>query len=160
MIKSGNYIIIPVEAMSLVVEVKDGKIIPVCANNPGLASLNGDQILNETRRAIYSLLSKERDAHERVNRAYKKYHAVKEFLEDFERDIAESTWKKFNLDDYNASSLSAQGSFEKALFEIADLMLEYNVPIEKIDTDEQQPEFKAIPLDQVKGLLDGLGKKE
>lgn len=156
MIKSGNYIIIPVEAMSLVVEAKEGKLHLVgnFGNEFGV-----EKILNETRRAVHNIIKWERTNQEKVNRAWKKYNVSKEFMEPFELSLSEEMWNDFNIDRFNRQSTELIGGFDKAFFEITDLMLEYDVAVEQIE-DEQKAEVKTLSMDQVKGLLDGFGKKE
>lgn len=152
MIKIGDHVAIKVEALCFLASIKDGKLEPITA-------LNGttEEVMNTTRKAMNSLLKREQKELDHISRNWKKFQATKEFMTEGELAYHEATWEGFDPDRDFKERTDIISGLQTALYEITDLMLEYDVPIKATDSSKDMSETPAISMDQVKNILKGLG---
>jgi hypothetical protein len=157
MIKHDNFIIIPIEATCLVVKVEDGKLVGVTG---GLDNKPVHELLNEVRSAIHDIKERAIEKFERTSRGYKRFNAVREFLDEAELEYYTSVWGTYNLQEVEAEHKILMSNLNRAMFEVADLMLDFNVPVRALGSENPDSIAPDVNLDQVKNLLAGLGKSE
>lgn len=154
--ENGKYTIIPVEALSVVIEHKeDGTLRHI-----GIPEdMTLETSLNAVRLKIHETATSQEKSIDTVIRQWKKFQASKEFMEQDEREYFERIWSGFDMEKYLKTREDVSKDLRRSVFELTDLMLEHNIPIHKIDTDENEGGVVQVSLDQVNNLLDGLGKK-
>jgi hypothetical protein len=155
MIKSGNYIIIPIGVSCFVIEEKEDKL-ELVGEAPGKSI---DDIFNDMRKTVHGLAMQERKLVEQTERSWRRFQATKEFMSEAELKVTEGLWENFKLDEMKADCERFASNFEKALFELTDLMLEHNLVIKSVEGGEESP-LKGISMESVKSMLDNLGKSE
>lgn len=152
-VENGQYVIIPVEFMSIVIEIKEGK--PFLVNNVG--ETDTEESLNTVRTAITREIKNHSSTLQKTLKQWKKFEVSKEFMEERELEFWNDAWKGFDLAKYEVQKKALVAGLEKALYELTDLMLEHNILIRK---DDDEVEVKSIGLDDIKNMFDGFGKSE
>jgi hypothetical protein len=158
MLKIGNHIIVPVEALAFVVEIVDGKLVPITS----VEDITTEKLMNEVRISINVMTERQRRDLDATSRRYKKFLASKEFMEEAELAFYNEIYKDFNIDEFQKNRTSVIEGLQKGLYELTDLMLEYNIPVHSLDAGpDDEPKIQEVPnLDQIRNILDGFGKKE
>ena len=159
MLQSGNYTIIPVELLSVVLEVKeDGTVVHIGANDP---KVTVEETLNEVRLSIHNAINERQRNFDNLARRWKKFNASKEFMEANELEAYESYWKGFKFEDYSAHITGVISRLKQSMFEVTDFMLEHDISIKALeDNGDDTVEIKHVSLSDVKNLFDNLGKSE
>lgn len=154
MIRSGNYIIIPVEISSFVLEVK-GDELSLVGESRGQTM---ETILNEVRRVLVGHATRETENQQGTLRSWKRYKVSKEFMSEVEAKLHEVMWQDFDYDKYLEESNGFLESYNRGLFEVTDLMLEYNIPIHSVSAEKKDP-VKEVSLQEVSKMLGNLVNK-
>lgn len=155
MIRTDNYIIIPVEVSSFVMEVTEDGKLKLVGNQRGE---DMETVMNEARRIVAGYADRQRNALEQTLKNWKRYNVSKEYMSEAELDFSKVIWEKFNEAEFTALSTSMTESFERSLFELTDVMLEYDIAIHKIDSEDKE-NVKEVSLDVISKLLGNLSNK-
>jgi hypothetical protein len=152
MIKSGNYVIIPIGVSCFVIEETENGLKHV-GDDPGKPL---EETLNHIRTVMHGMAKRERRNKDINTRNWKRFQATKEFMGKEELAMTETMWADFDLEKENENCERFAAAFEKSFFEVTDLMLEHNVTIRAMDEDSEEP--KGVSLESVKSMLGNLGK--
>lgn len=158
--ENGRYTIIPVELLSVVLEVKeDGTVVHIGGSNDPKVTL--EDTLNEVRRTIHLGIEERKRNSESLTRRWKKFNASKEFMDEDELKHYESYWKGFEFEKYSEHMAGVISRLNQSMFELTDFMLEHDIALRALEENgDDKPEVKQVSLSDVKNLFDNLGKSE
>lgn len=154
-LENGKFTVIPVEALSLILEKLEDESYDM-KGRPTDVSL--EDALNQVRSRVHESVLDYQYTLDAVTKAWKRFNATKEFMDAGELSYHEGRWAGFDVDKFVREKNVTIQSLNRSIFEITDFMLENNITIKAFDGEKD--EVKAVSLDDIKNLFDGLGKTE
>lgn len=155
-LENGRFTVITIELLSLVIEHTEEGLKHIGAK--GGESV--EDTLNEVRRAVNFQLNDLTSYKKNVVNSWKRFQACKEFMDERELARSQLAWGDFDYETWVSKKDSSIAHLSQALFEITDFILENNLTLQSLDTEEDTVEAKNVSLDDIKNMLDGLGKSQ